>query len=144
MLRIFKNVANIEETIKMLQCCYAFNLLVMLQCFFIKRSLKTSPVLFIMLRVLLSHLRRLVITGTLKNYCKGCRCCSAFKMLQMLQCFQKMRQVLQGFKREMLRVLRGFSNVAETSVKVSQDLREICAVALVRGAGRDNLQSLCH
>ena len=33
MLWIFLNVANIEETIKVLQCCYAFKVLRMLQCF---------------------------------------------------------------------------------------------------------------
>ena len=35
-----KYVANFEEIIKMLQCCYAFKVLRMLQCFFIKKSLQ--------------------------------------------------------------------------------------------------------
>ena len=52
----------------------------------------------------------MIITGTLKNiakvvdvakFSKRCKCCSAFKMLQMLQYFKnKMWQVLQGFSKE--------------------------------------------
>ena len=43
-MQIFKNVANIEEAIKMLQCCHAFKVLRMFQCF-LKKSLRTLQVL---------------------------------------------------------------------------------------------------
>ena len=69
-------------------------------------------------------------------------------MLQMLVAvsLKKCGKCRKDFDKNMLQMLRSFSNVAETLIDVANvqgfpRLGEICAVELVRRADRDNLQS---